>query len=133
MIIQAKRLTCRTFLRIIFIGFLASLLPCMVLGAIVTYPFDGFSFAINDEPLVGGQRFFALMFVSGIFYLVSTILMTAGLLIGVWLHSYFGVLEFEFIDAELIAPRPNPPGHIVTPDDIRIEDYLPDDYEERPS
>jgi hypothetical protein len=109
MIIQAKRLTYRTLLRIILVGFILSLLPCMVFGALVTYPLEGFTFSVNDESLTGAQRFFTLMGLSGLAYLVFTVFATAGILLGIWIFSFFRKMEFEFIDADVIAPLTKDP------------------------
>jgi len=122
MIIQAKRITCRTVLKIISIGFLISLLPCMTLFALITNPLDKFSFTVNGEPLVGAYRFITLMSLSGLAYVVLTVLATAGILLGIWLFSFFRRMEFEFIDADVIAPLTKDPEWSDPRDETSSED-----------
>jgi hypothetical protein len=122
MIIQATRIAYRTLIKIISIGFIVSLLPCMTLGALVINPLDSFTFEIDGESLAGAHRFIALMLVSGLLYLVFTILLTAGLLMGTWLFSYFGKMEFKFIDADLIAPLTKDPEWRDAQDEASSED-----------
>jgi hypothetical protein len=122
MIIQAKRITCRTVLKIISVGFLISLLPCMTLFALVSNPLDGFSFKINGESIAGAQRFITLMALSGLAYLVFTVLATAGILLGIWIFSFFRKMEFEFIDADVIAPLTKDPEWRDPRDETSSED-----------
>jgi hypothetical protein len=109
MIIQAKRITCQSVVRMVSVGFFVSLLPCMTLFAFVISPSNNFSFKMNGESLAGVQRFTALMALSGLAYLVFTLLATMGILLGIWLFSFFRRMEFEFIDADVIAPLTKDP------------------------
>ena len=122
MIIQAKRITCQTVLKMVSIGFLISVLPCMTLFALVTNPLDKFTFKMNGEPLAGAHRFIALMSLSGIAYLVFTVLAAADILLGIWLFSFFRRMEFEFIDADVIAPLTKDPEWRDPRDEISSDD-----------
>ena len=137
MIIHAKQLTNRTLFRLIYIGLTISLFIIVCILAIIVLCSARFSFSTTVT--IGSKELpdAIVVIVALLLFPVITLAISAILWFLLWtglsIYSIFRKTEFEFIDAELIAPFPKQPREIVTPDDIRIEDYLPDDYEERSS
>ncbi len=140
MIIHAKQLTNRTLFRLLYTGLTISLFIIVCVLAIIVLFSDRISFNVT---VTGGEKELSnviVVIIALLLFPVITLGISAILWLLLWtglsIYSIFRKTEFELIDAELIAPlpkQPKQPRQTVTPDDIRIEDYLPNDYEERSS
>ena len=137
MIILAKQLTNRTLFRLLYIGLTISFFIIICILAIIVLCSGRISFSttvtIGDKELPDVIVVIAALLLLPIITLVISAIVWFLLWTGFSIYSIFRKTEFEFIDAELIAPFPKQSRQTVTPDDIRIEDYLPDDYEEHSS
>jgi hypothetical protein len=129
MIIHAKQLTNRTLFRLLYIGIFILAIIVLCSGRI------SFSttVTIEDKELSNVIVVIVALLLFPIITLGISAIVWFLLWSGLSIYSIFRKTEFEFIDAEVIAPFPKQSRQTVTPDDIRIEDYLPDDYEEHPS
>jgi len=137
MIILAKKLTNRTLFRLLYIGLTISLFIIVCVLTIIALCSDRISFNVTvtagDNELSSVTVVIIALFLFPVVTLVISAIIWLLLWIGLSIYSIFRKTEFELIDAELIEPLPKQqPGQTITPDDIRIEDYLPDDYLERP-
>jgi hypothetical protein len=137
MIILAKQLTNRTLFRLLYIGLTISFFIIICILAIIVLCSGRISFSttvtIGDKELPDVIVVIIALLVFPVITLVISSILWLLLWAGLSIYSIFRKTEFEFIDAELIAPLPRQPRETVTPDDMRIEDYLPDDYEEHSS
>jgi len=137
MIIHAKQLTNRTLFRLLYIGLTISLFIILFILAIIVLCSGRISFSttviIEDKELSNVIVVIVALLLFPIITLGISAVVWFLLWTGLSIYSIFRKTEFEFIDAEVIAPFPKQSRQTVTPDDIRIEDYLPDDYEEHPS
>jgi hypothetical protein len=140
MIIQAKQLTNRTLFRLLYTGLTISLFIIVCVLAIIVLCSGRISFSttvtIGDKELPDAIVVIVALLLFPVITLGISAIVWFLLWIGLSIYSIFRKTEFEFIEAELIAPmskQTQQPRQTVTPDDIRIEDYLPDDYEEHSS
>ena len=136
MIILAKKLTNRTLFRLLYIGLAISLFIIVCILAIIVLCTDRISFNVTVTAGENELSSVTVVIIALFLFPVITLVISAVVWLLLWaglsIYSIFRKTEFELVDAELIEPLPKQlPRQTVTPDDIRIEDYLPDDYLDR--